>query len=203
MFSGSFLKYKLMLEKKDKEEESLDVELIPKCLSFSFFWGILSSFGLCLFVCLHVVQIFFQRGTLYCHDLKQNEAKPKPVNNQQTKGVNWHSINVTRTQQEWRESPTVTLTWQASKYKVQKFHKRYIEKNSYLEANKYKVHKRHRKYILKTLNAVYINSTRGDPYLRMYFWCRSCTLCLPTYQMRVAVGDSGFCWCVGVTAFER
>ena len=37
MFSGSFLQYKLMLEKEDKEEESLDVELIPKCLSFSFF----------------------------------------------------------------------------------------------------------------------------------------------------------------------
>jgi len=38
MFSGSFLKYKLMLEQEDKEEEeSLDVELIPKCLSFSFF----------------------------------------------------------------------------------------------------------------------------------------------------------------------
>ena len=148
----------------------------------------------CVCVCVCVVSVIVKHPVLppsvvdgrsrnplyYYYYLKQNEAKPEPVHNQQTKGVNWRSKNVTRTQQEWRESPTVTLTWHASKYKVQKFHKRYIEKNSYLEANKYKVHKCHRNYILKTLNAVYINSSRGNPYMRMYFWCRSCTLCLPT-----------------------
>ena len=60
MFSGSFLKYKLMLEEEDKEEEeSLDVELIPKCLSFSFFWGPLSSFGLCVFLSVFLLFRFF------------------------------------------------------------------------------------------------------------------------------------------------
>ena len=38
------------------------------------------------------------------------------------KGVNQRSIDVTKTQQQRHESPTVTLTWHASKYKEHKLH---------------------------------------------------------------------------------
>ena len=41
------------------------------------------------------------------------------------KGVNSGSKDVTQTQPS-PESPTVTLTWNASKYKVHKLHQRYI-----------------------------------------------------------------------------
>ena len=42
------------------------------------------------------------------------------------KGVNYGSKDVTQTQQQRFESPTVTLTWHASKYKVHKLHQRCI-----------------------------------------------------------------------------
>ena len=45
------------------------------------------------------------------------------------KGVNWRSKYVTQVQQQRQqqrpESPTVTLTWYAFKYKVHKLHQRY------------------------------------------------------------------------------
>ena len=44
----------------------------------------------------------------------------------QHKEVNWRSKDVTQTEKQRLESPTVTLTWHASKYKVHKFHQRYI-----------------------------------------------------------------------------
>ena len=40
------------------------------------------------------------------------------------KGINQRSKDVTKTQQR-PESPTVTLTWHASKCKMHKFHQRY------------------------------------------------------------------------------
>ena len=42
------------------------------------------------------------------------------------KGVNQPSKYATQAQQQRPESPTVTLTWHACKYKVQKLHQRYI-----------------------------------------------------------------------------
>ena len=42
------------------------------------------------------------------------------------KGVNQRLKNVTQTQQQRPESPTVTLTWYVCKYKVHKLHQRYI-----------------------------------------------------------------------------
>ena len=42
------------------------------------------------------------------------------------KGVNQRSKDVTQTQQQRAESPTVTLTWHASKYKVRKLRQSYI-----------------------------------------------------------------------------
>ena len=76
-----------------------------------------------------------------CHILKQNE--PESVRAETThKGVNQGWTNVTRTQQR-PESPTVTLTWHASKYKAYKLHQRY------------------------TLSTRYINSTRGISTYRM------------------------------------
>ena len=41
------------------------------------------------------------------------------------KGVNYLSKYVTQVQQRRSESPTVTLTWHACKYKVHKLHQRY------------------------------------------------------------------------------
>ena len=41
-------------------------------------------------------------------------------------GVNQRSKDVTQTQQQRPESPAVTLTWHASKYKVHELHQRYI-----------------------------------------------------------------------------
>ena len=35
------------------------------------------------------------------------------------KGVNWCAKDITQTQQQKPESPTITLTWHASNYKVQ------------------------------------------------------------------------------------
>ena len=49
-----------------------------------------------------------------------------PLSNQQQKGVNQRSKDVTQTQQQRLESPTLTLTWHASKHKVHKLHERYI-----------------------------------------------------------------------------
>ena len=45
------------------------------------------------------------------------------------KGLNQRSTDVTQVQQQRPESPTVTLTWHACKYKVHKLHKRYIFSN--------------------------------------------------------------------------
>ena len=44
------------------------------------------------------------------------------------KEINQRSKEVTQVQQQRPESPTVTLTWHASKYKVRKLHQRYILK---------------------------------------------------------------------------
>ena len=41
------------------------------------------------------------------------------------KGVNWRSKDITNAQQQRPESPTVTLTWHACKYKVHKLHQTY------------------------------------------------------------------------------
>ena len=45
------------------------------------------------------------------------------------KGVNQCSKYVTQVQQQRPESPTVTLTWHACKYKVHKLHQRYSLRN--------------------------------------------------------------------------
>ena len=49
----------------------------------------------------------------------------------QHKGVNQRSKYVTQVQQERPESPTVTLTWHACKYKVHKLHQRYVPNKPY------------------------------------------------------------------------
>ena len=46
------------------------------------------------------------------------------VKNQHTRALISRSKNVTQTQQQRPESPTVTRTWHASKYKVRKLHQR-------------------------------------------------------------------------------
>ena len=50
----------------------------------------------------------------------------------QHKGVKKRSKYVTRVQQQRPESPTVTLTWHACKYKVHKLHQRYMLNFMYL-----------------------------------------------------------------------
>ena len=58
-------------------------------------------------------------------NLKQNEAqsaRAEPTH----KGVNQRSKYVTQVQLQRPESPTVTLTWHACKYKIRSLHQRYI-----------------------------------------------------------------------------
>ena len=55
--------------------------------------------------------------------LKQNEALSARAESTH-KGVNLHPKDFTQTQQQRPESPTVTLTWHASKYQGHKLHQR-------------------------------------------------------------------------------
>ena len=58
--------------------------------------------------------------------MKQNEALSARAEST-LKGVNQRSKAVTQTPQQHRsDSPTVTLTWHASRYKVHKLHQRYL-----------------------------------------------------------------------------
>ena len=50
-----------------------------------------------------------------------------------------------------------------------------------------------------TVNVYYCEETGNKE--RMYLWWSLCTLCLLACQVRVTVGDSGFCWCIFVTYF--
>ena len=59
------------------------------------------------------------------HSQKQDEAQCACVEST-NKGVNVRWKDVTQTQQQRPESPTVTLTWHASKYKIHELHQRYI-----------------------------------------------------------------------------
>ena len=61
------------------------------------------------------------------HDKKK---KKKKVLSSTHKGVNWLSKSVTQVQLRRPESPTVTLTCHACKYKVHKLHQRYILSSS-------------------------------------------------------------------------
>ena len=65
-------------------------------------------------IILHQFEI--TQSKFFCTSSKsprQNSSSPKSTD----KGVNQHSKDVTQTQQQRPESPTVTLTWHASKYK--------------------------------------------------------------------------------------
>ena len=52
-------------------------------------------------------------------------VQPATVHRTTLKGVNQRSKHVTQVQQQRPESPKVTLTWHACKYKVRKLHQRY------------------------------------------------------------------------------
>ena len=109
-------------------------------------------------------------------------ARQAPTRESTHKGVNQRSKYVTQVQQQRPESPRVTLTWHACKYKVHKLHQRYMRVNT-----KYKVHKLHQRYIYRgcTSDGIYVP-------------------CIYTpHQVRVTVGDSGLCCCTCVTYFER
>ena len=58
-------------------------------------------------------------------NLKQNQAQNARTETT-LKEVNQRSKDVTQTQQQRPELPTVTLTWHASKHKVHKLHQKYI-----------------------------------------------------------------------------
>ena len=67
--------------------------------------------------------------SFYVNNLKQNEAQSAGAKSIH-KGVNLtleiHNKTTNLTKQQTPESPTVTLTWHACKYKVQKLRQRYI-----------------------------------------------------------------------------
>ena len=62
--------------------------------------------------------------------------------------ISAHSKDVTQTQQQRPESPTVTPTWHASKYKVllHKLHQRYILKKGLVGSVLLYVHRDHKHY---------------------------------------------------------
>ena len=62
--------------------------------------------------------------SVLCPKKKSRKNKVESIR----KGVNQRSKDVTQTQQQRPESPAVTLTWHAGKYKVHKLHQRYILK---------------------------------------------------------------------------
>ena len=63
------------------------------------------------------------------HNLEHNDARSANAQSAH-KGVNYHPKDVTQAQQRRPESPTVTPTWHASKYKVPKLHQIYKEHSS-------------------------------------------------------------------------
>ena len=73
--------------------------------------------------CTYFVSLCVDR-ILFFIDLKQNAAQCACTESTH-KGVHQRSKDVTQTKQQRPESPTVTLTWHASKYKVYKLHQRW------------------------------------------------------------------------------
>ena len=66
-----------------------------------------------------------QSNEAHCsHNLEHNDARSANAQSAQ-KGVNQRPKAVTQTQQQRPESPTETLTWHASKFKVPKLHQMY------------------------------------------------------------------------------
>ena len=112
-----------------------------------------------------------------------SQAKKKERIN--TKGVNQRSKDVTQIQQQRAESPTVTLTWHASKYRVHKLH---ILRSSDV-------------LLVKFIQLVFTRMP-GESYLR-HLWWSLCSLYLLACHVRVNVGNSGLCCCVCVTCFQR
>ena len=112
-------------------------QIIARSFLFSFFLILLlsssSSFKLShcflfLFVCLFCCCFYYRIHTkvLRVHiniSLKQNEAQSTRADSTR-KGDNQRWKDVTQTQQQRPESPTVTLTWHACEYKVRKLHLR-------------------------------------------------------------------------------
>ena len=73
------------------------------------------------------------------------------------------SLKTVVTQQERHESPTVTLTWHASKHKVHKLHQKYIlitqESPTVTltwHASKHKVHKLHHRCVKDEVTRVFV-----------------------------------------------
>ena len=108
---------------------------------------------------------------LQCLDtnLKQNEVQIAHAESTR-KGVNWRSKYVTQIQQQRPESPVVTLTWHAYKYKVHKLHQRCILQ------------------ILEDVPLVEFMSLvfthMPGEILRMHLWWSLCTLYLHACQVR-------------------
>ena len=105
------------------------VLLLLLCFVFViFFFFFFCKLSHCfLFVCLFCCCCFYYRihtKVLWIHinmNLKQNEAQSARAESTH-KGVNQRSKDVTQTQQQRPESPMVTVTWHACKYKVHKLH---------------------------------------------------------------------------------
>ena len=67
--------------------------------------------------CHHQNDFSVKMGSDESHHLKQSEAQSARAESTH-KGVHQHSKSVTQAQQQRPESPSVTLTWHACKYKV-------------------------------------------------------------------------------------
>ena len=114
------------------------------------------------------------------HGIIWNRTRPRvPVQNQQTRELigTWKTSHK---RQQRHESPTVTLTWHASKYKV---------------------HKLHQMYILVEFVYLLFTHMPVESYHRCTSWWRLCSLYLLVCQWEFTVGNSGLCRDVFVPLF--
>ena len=96
-----------------------------------------------------------RRDVLDINNLKQNEAQRARAESTRN-GVTLCAIYVTLVQQQRPESPTVTLTWHARKYKVHKLHQ------SCIRVNTRYINSRGGVYVPCILHACQVRVTVGD-----------------------------------------
>ena len=131
--------------------------------------------------------------------------------------INTQALEIRNTSTTKTESPTVTLTWHACKYKVHKLHHywSYIYDLilylcimyytvCYLPGIFYAVVRQISMLFIDNRISVFcIPEVHHRGSSRMYLRWSFCTLYLHACQVRVTVGNSSLCCCSCVTYFER
>ena len=81
-----------------------------------------------------------------------------------------------------------------------KHSQRWWRVNEWMNENLYIAHN---KLPHKTLRVHEVENTPGRIYVRMYLWWSACTSYLLACHVRVIVGDSSLCCCLGVACCQR